>query len=226
MEQQLLDALKEQDKVDYIKSLIAGLTPEQIEKLGFITITKAFNADKTTDNIQVAFNRIGDLGLDGGGNTLMSTKDVELETKQVVNADPTLSAKDNRLMSIASVIDQMAKFAVHLKDVYIPVLDKDNPTLKMDVSDTGRAAQMQVTHKTRAVASMEWFKDTQQFVFSLFDKTSGVVKATFEIKPDGKAYVGAKQVAVLDDITTPAAPTADGEYKLKIASGVATWVTI
>jgi len=86
------------------------------------------------------------------------------------------------------------------KEVY--ALIGDNPTMKMEVEDAGHAAQMQVIDKKtgHGVATMEWLKTTQEFIFSLSDKDTGVAKATFEIKPDGHAYIGTKQVATLDDL--------------------------
>ena len=103
-----------------------------------------------------------------------------------------------------------------------------NPVMKMELETGGRSAQMQVIDKEagHAVASMEWLKTTQEFVFTLYNKDSGVVKATFEIKPDGKAYVGGKEIVTVDAITTPPHPTADGDYKLNVKAGVATWVTV
>ena len=34
------------------------------------------------------------------------------------------------------------------------------------------------------------------------DKTTGVAKATFEIKPDGHAYIGSHQIATVDEISS------------------------
>ena len=106
--QEFLDALKEADKVAFINTLISahggGLTPDEKKKLGYILVTKTANLDIMSDNIQVAFNRIAALGLDASGQNLMSTKDIELLTKQVISADPVVAGKDNRLMSVASVL--------------------------------------------------------------------------------------------------------------------------
>ena len=106
--QEFLDALKEADKVAFINTLISahggGLTPDEKKKLGYILATKTANLDIMSDNIQVAFNRIAALGLDASGQNLMSTKEIELLTKQVISADPAVAGKDNRLMSVASVL--------------------------------------------------------------------------------------------------------------------------
>ena len=111
----------------------------------------------------------------------------------------------------------------------MPMLDADNPAFTMGVSDTGVSAQMQVLdkHTGHLVATMEWLKSSQVFTFSLFDKDSGASKATFEIRQDGHAYIHNYKVMTEDTVSgLPTAPTADGDYKLHIASGVATWVTV
>jgi hypothetical protein len=77
-------------------------------------------------------------------------------------------------------------------------LDADNPTIPMHVSAAGTAAQMEVIDDETGhlVATMEWYKATQEFAFNLFDRTTGVLKAEFEIKPTGKAYLGGKEILV------------------------------
>jgi hypothetical protein len=69
----------------------------------------------------------------------------------------------------------------------MPVLDKDNPSLEMHVSTTGLAAQMQVIDDETGhlVATMEWHKASQEFIFSLFDKNTGALKSGFSAMPDG-----------------------------------------
>ena len=87
-------------------------------------------------------------------------------------------------------------------DRKMPMLDADDPTMVLGVSDSGLAAQMQVLdkHTGHMVASMEWLKSTQTFMFTLFDKDSGTSKAIFEIKPDGHAYIGGKQILDSDEV--------------------------
>jgi len=68
--------------------------------------------------------------------------------------------------------------------------------MKMMVSDTGLAAQMQVIKGGHDRATMGWLASTGEFTFSLADD-KGVTVSTFEIKPDGKAYIGGKEVAVV-----------------------------
>ena len=179
---------------------------------------------------RVNWNRVADaakdLGFDTTGTNLKSTKEIELESKQVVSSDPAIAGKDNRLMSIASVLKALGD----MKTAMTTSLERfslvgNNPTIHMKVNDAGTSGQMQVVYKARAVASMEWLVASGSFVFSLFDKDTGTNKSSFELKTDGKAYLGGKELATKDDLL-PAAPTADGDYKLHIASGVATWVTI
>ena len=93
-----------------------------------------------------------------------------------------------------------------------------NPVVKMKLDDAGHSAQMQVIHKGHNVATMEYLPATQEFIFSLADKGTGVTKATFEIKPNGKAYIGGKEIAtetmirefrttIVQDIADHAKPT-------------------
>jgi len=71
----------------------------------------------------------------------------------------------------------------------------------MHVSAAGTAAQMEVIDDETGhlVATMEWYKAAQEFSFNLFDRTTGVVKAEFEIKPDGNAYIGGEKVMTAPD---------------------------
>jgi len=153
----------------------------------------------TEDNTQVALNRIGALGLDASGTNLMTTKEIELQGTQVVPVDPAHALADKRLMSIGNVFKAFKDYGATLANKYMPLLDKDNPTMMLHVSPAGHAAQMQVLNNGHTVASMEWEKGTQEFFFSLSDKDSGVLKAQFEIKPDGHAYIGGQRITTTED---------------------------
>lgn len=80
-------------------------------------------------------------------------------------------------------------------------LQGNNPTMKMSVKAPGIAAQMQVVDDQtyHTVASMEWLKTTQEFIFTLMDRITGTAKAIFEVKSDGHAYIGGKKIANEDD---------------------------
>ena len=95
-----------------------------------------------------------------------------------------------------------------------------NPAVELIAEPTSTAAQMQVVDKEtgRMAASMEWFKATQEFVFTLFDTATGVAKAGFELKQDGKGYIGGSEILT--------SPHTDGEYKLVVTNGTATWTII
>ena len=190
------------------------ITPADQAKVDFITVGKAINLDTTQDNVQVALNRITALGLapDAQTKITQSVNDVQVP-KQTIPGTPTLIEKDNRLITVANAYEieaalkqySDAAFATKAelaapREIY--ALVGNNPTMKMEVEDAGLAAQMQVLDKkaNRAVASMEWIKATQTFSFTLFDKSTGVVKATFEIKPDGKAYIGGHEVATHESV--------------------------
>ena len=109
------------------------------------------------------------------------------------------------------------------EETFIPLLDKDNPNFKMHVSTIGTSAQIQVVddENHRLVASMEWLKSSQDFVLSLFDKASGAAKAFFEIKHDGHAYIGGKQIATVEDIPSSAS-LFQFDYKIKVSASDAT----
>ena len=78
-----------------------------------------------------------------------------------------------------------------------------NPTVHLKPNAASSAAQMQVIYGGHDVASMEWLKSSQSFIFNLADKTTGVVKATFEIRQDGHAYIGNKKLIVEGDLERP-----------------------
>ena len=71
-----------------------------------------------------------------------------------------------------------------------------NPLVKLIADAGSHAAQMQVLDlpSNRLAATMEWFKATQEFAFTLFDTATGVAKAGFELKQDGKGYIGGEVV--------------------------------
>ena len=98
-----------------------------------------------------------------------------------------------------------------------------NPIMKMDIEAGGHSAQMQVIDKETGhqVATMEYYKDSGEFTFNLFDKNSGVVKTSFEIKPDGKAYIGGKELATIDMIGAGAS-LFQFDYKTKVGTVDAT----
>jgi len=107
---------------------------------------------------------------------------------------------DKQLMA---ALHEAAKIAQIRADLHLDddreayTLKGHNPTMKMEIEPAGQSAQMQVIDLTSGhpVASMEYFKTTKEFIFSLSDPGSGVIKAQFEIKQDGKAYIGSHAIA-------------------------------
>ena len=257
--EELAVALKEQDILAVLDTIIDPKVLPQAgkDKVDHLNVTKPADLDAMGDKVALIDGTTGinfdEIILDGDRATVSDIDDP--------NAAPTTL---ERFISIAGLRHSLDRFKTYMetpRETY--ALIGNNPTMKMEVEDAGHNAQMQVLDKKtgHAVASMEWIKSTQEFSFALFDNLTGVVKATFEIKPDGKAYIGTKQVATLDDVTSgpkgdtgadgakggkgdtgpagpkgadgakgdafmPALPTADGDYKLNIAAGVATWVTV
>ena len=101
-----------------------GLDPADKTKLDFIAATKDANLDTMGDNIQVAFNRINDLGLDASGSNLMSTDEIELSSTQVVPTSPALALASNRLMTIGSVFKALNDFKTVIGNTYEAILGK------------------------------------------------------------------------------------------------------
>jgi len=155
-----------------------------------------------TDNEKqaiVAFALLG-LVMDVPNSIITTPTDIKLLHPQTVSQDPTVVARDDRLITVSNAFAIEIGLKAFIDQTFMKNLDKDNPTMKLPVSDTGLAAQMQVIYKGHDVASMEWLKSSGSFVFSLADKDTGVQKATFEIKTDGKAYVNGKQIISMQDL--------------------------
>ena len=83
-------------------------------------------------------------------------------------------------------------------------LDGDNPAFKMGVEAGGLTAQMQVIDKetSKEVITMEWLKTTQSFLFALMDRDTGVIKNSFRMDQDGKAYINSKEIATVSEEMT------------------------
>ena len=115
---------------------------------------------------------------------------VVMEGEQVIPTVPAERMNSHELMSLKTFMAIMAE----------PVSEYElighSPTMKMVVETGGTAAQMQVLDQENMhlVATMEWLRSTGEFMFSLFDKTTGISKANFEIKLDGNAYIGDEKV--------------------------------
>jgi len=139
------------------------------------------------------------------GSTAINFDEIILDGDRATTSDiddpNAVPATLERFISIAGLRHAFTQFGNVVRETY--ELVGNNPTMKMKVLDGGHAAQMQVMYKHRSVASMEWFQSTQSFLFSLSDKDTGTLKAQFEIKPDGHAYIGFKQVATLGDLDRP-----------------------
>ena len=88
-----------------------------------------------------------------------------------------------------SLILQFIKEYVDPK--FMPMLDKDNPAMKMHVSASGAAAQMQVIDDETGhlVAEMSWMKGTQEFALMINERTTGVLKSSFVINANGETYI-------------------------------------
>ena len=121
----------------------------------------------------------------------MALEDINIGTNP---DDGTGDKLRNAFIKINTAIDEIEN--------KMPLLDKDNPLFDMEVSAIGSAAMMRVIDKETGhlVATMEWLKAEQEFVFNLLDKNTGLSKATFEIKPDGKAYIGGIEMLTVETI--------------------------
>jgi len=203
--------------------------------IAFITAKKDINLDVMQDNQKVLFNRIGglsylagtasDTDLNKKTDSMQSDFPIRYAVAQVMPTDKAIALQSRELITVANVVQSLDNLKTILeapRDNY--TLKGHNPYMKMEVIAGGKTAQMSVEdgETKHMVATMEWHKATQSFNFILFDKDSGGTKNSFSLFNDGTANLFGKKVST--GIPTP--PTADGEYKLVIASGVATWATI
>jgi len=156
------------------------------------------------------------------GTTAINFDEIILDGDRATNSDiddpkavPETLLRFISISGLRHAIEQM-------KSIFMPMPDADNPAVTLNVGTAGSTAKMEVYYDGYNVANMEWDKATEEFVVNLADKASGTIQNTFTLKQDGNAYVNGKKVST----GTPVPPTADGEYKLKVAAGVATWVTV
>ena len=174
------------------------------DKLAHLIVNKDINLDITSDNIQVLFNRIAALGLAEPifpNKNTMSTRDIEVPKQTLKLTVPEMEA-DNRLITASNAFEIEKALKLWVEQHMMPKLDKDNPTMKMIISPTGTAAQMQVMDGTTGhdVATMSYVKGQNVFSFLLSNPLTGSSTANFLIKQDGHAYIGGKQIAVLTDV--------------------------
>ena len=158
-----------------------------------------------TDNSNWVFfeqDRLASLGLAMVGNNLVSDQDIELKNDQVLSQDPNVVAHDKRLITVKNAFAIEVGLKNFIEQHFMPLLDEHNPSMRMDVSPTGSAAQMSVhdVEKNRLVATMEWLKSTQTFSFALMDRDTGVVKNSFDLYLDGTAKLLNKKVMTEPDV--------------------------
>jgi hypothetical protein len=170
--------------------------------------------------------------LDDKGTYILSPKDIQVPKQTLGTTEAELDA-DNRLITVSNSFAIEKSLKAYVDTNFMPLitngkfeLSADNPTMEMKVKDAGIAAQMSVIDEStgHSVASMEWIKSTQSFMFALNDKDSGITKLQFEMKLDGTIQINGKRV--LSEDIMPQPPTADGEYKLVVANGSPSWVKI
>ena len=242
MSQELIDAIKEDDKVNAIK--------EFLEWAGVKKVTDRVTIDEQRGRFSVELNELflgagtggveviidnkkGENGVFGGiGKTaswffgLFPKSTVHPDDLVLHNPDGGFFIDIGTAGEIRYRQNGVIKSLINPEPIEIVELIGKNPSVVMKVETGGSVAQMSVVddETQRLVASMEWVKSTGSFAFNLLDKNNGVIKSTLEIKTDGNAYMNGKKI--LKDGDIPALPTADGDYKLNISAGVATWVTV
>ena len=82
------------------------------------------------------------------------------------------------------------------------------PAIVLDVENGGVASTLETTYNngttTHAVSTIQWVKASQEADWTLSDKDTGVIKAMFQMKPNGTFHIGngmtQHQVATLDDL--------------------------
>ena len=75
-------------------------------------------------------------------------------------------------------------------------LEGDNPTMFMKMNAAGSAAQMQVIDKDSGhmVANFEYLKSTQSLSLDLFDKTTGAIRTSLELKHNSSIYINGNRL--------------------------------
>lgn len=219
--QEFIDALKEQPKVDFIKSLITqfapGLSPADAAKLGHLLITKDFDADVQQDNLTALDLRTHGISYTPADpnaadenlkhDHIAIAVDIVDETNQALNPDPNITAHDRRLITIKNAFAMEIALKDFVEQTYMQkptngqiVLEGDAPKVTMGVDQPGVGANMSVVDKStgHVVASMQWTKSLQQFDLNLFDKDTGSAKNSFSMHEDGKVYINGKEVITSD----------------------------
>jgi len=109
----------------------SGITPADQAKLDHITIASDLDIDTIDANAKSAIAQVQALNLDGSGTNLLTTKEIELSAAQVVDPDPAVAIKDNRLMSVSSVYGMMHSLE------HNAMMDKGNITDLDNIKEIG-----------------------------------------------------------------------------------------
>jgi len=82
-------------------------------------------------------------------------------------------------------------------------LEGKNPMVMMKLDKSGTAAQMQVLDKETGhlVANLEYLKSSQSLSLDLFDRITGAVRTSMELKHNGKAYIDGVRVVTAEYYT-------------------------
>ena len=95
---------------------------------------------------RVNWNKVADpgsaLGLDARGVNLVSDKEVELKTKQSISSDPAVAGKDNRLMSVASVLKALSNMNTALNSKFVKFGDLERPAVVSAYTATPTKAEL------------------------------------------------------------------------------------
>jgi len=161
---------------------------------GSAQITIDAKADTATQLVlERAGVKHGHIGYITAGNKMEIYQEKQGDIEFILPAGQSITSK------IGGVFKTLA-FAEDIAKDYIPMFDKDNPAMELTVSDSGLAAIMRVIHNGHNVASIEWLKSSGSFILGISDKDTGVSKATFELKVDGKGYIAGKVIATEDRV--------------------------
>ena len=227
----------------------AGLTPEQAAILGFLHVTKSFDADVVQDNLTVAFNRLkglsyakgipADTVLDNKTDHTSSAYPIRLQNPQEIDKMSMEELlQSNELITIGNALG----IEVALKSLVEDKIYEITQEVAGKVAkETGKAlSKNDYTDADKAKVGSAL--QTHQDISNLVAKVAGKALSKNDYTDADKAKVGSALQSHQDitayaktaDMNTelakklgkdviPALPTTDGVYQLTIASGKATW---
>ena len=126
-------------------------------------------------------------------------------TSPPINADNLNHIEDGIFATREQTITNMGGIATLTQPQTQSTVVGANPKIYMRVNPVGTSAQLKIVNDDNGsqVASLKWLRSTGVLGLHLFNSASGTEEAILELKADGHAYIGTKQVATLGDLDRP-----------------------